>query len=142
MSTSNNVVKYRDAKWVTLLEDLKPISAPASAQAQPIPMDMNGDLKIDLLGMTPSTVFSGEFKVWQNAWNASQPTSMFNLYVACPLMYIACSIQTAFFHSRIDADFDGTQCRLANPHSNAAVDLNGDCLAGVIRLCRMIFTCQ
>ena len=26
--------------------------------------------------------------------------------------------------------FSGSQCTLANPHSNAAIDLNGDCLAG------------
>lgn len=29
-----------------------------------------------------------------------------------------------------DAPFSGHQCRIANPHSNAAVDLNGDCVAG------------
>lgn len=30
----------------------------------------------------------------------------------------------------------GAQCKLANPHSNAAVDLNGDCLAGMFLLSR------
>ena len=35
-----------------------------------------------------------------------------------------------FFNHRIDPKFNGAQCTLANPHSNAAVDLNGDCLAG------------
>jgi hypothetical protein len=32
--------------------------------------------------------------------------------------------------SRIDAPLPNAQCRLSNPHSNAVVDLNGDCLAG------------
>jgi integrin alpha FG-GAP repeat containing protein 1 len=30
----------------------------------------------------------------------------------------------------IDAPFSEPQCRIANPHSNAAVDLNGDCISG------------
>ena len=47
-----------------------PIDAPASISAQPIPMDINGDLKIDLFGVTPSS--PSTFKVWQNVWNASQ----------------------------------------------------------------------
>jgi hypothetical protein len=29
-----------------------------------------------------------------------------------------------------DAPFNGKHCTLANPHSNAVVDLDGDCLAG------------
>lgn len=47
-----------------------PLSAPASSMAQPIPMDLNGDLKIDLLGAVPST--TSTFKAWQNVWNASE----------------------------------------------------------------------
>lgn len=80
-----SLVKPSLTDWPAELES---ISAPASAQAQPIPMDMSGDLKIDLFGTIPSASRDGEFKVWQNVWNASQPTSMFNLYVACLLMYI------------------------------------------------------
>lgn len=33
---------------------------------------------------------------------------------------------------RVTPQFKGAQCTLSNPHSNAAVDLNGDCLAGVL----------
>lgn len=33
---------------------------------------------------------------------------------------------------RVDPNFQGSQCRLASPHSNAVVDLNGDCLAGTL----------
>lgn len=36
-----------------------------------------------------------------------------------------------FFYPRTDPKFNGAQCKLSNPHSNAAVDLNGDCLAGM-----------
>lgn len=32
---------------------------------------------------------------------------------------------------RQSSHFNGSQCKIANPHSNAVVDLNGDCLAGV-----------
>jgi integrin alpha FG-GAP repeat containing protein 1 len=56
-----------------------PLSVPPSSLSQPIPIDTNGDMKIDLLGI-PSRESS--FKVWQNVWNASQPHSpLFDLYV-------------------------------------------------------------
>ena len=32
---------------------------------------------------------------------------------------------------RQDAPFEGRQCNLVNPHSNAVLDLDGDCLAGI-----------
>ncbi|TFY59525.1 hypothetical protein EVJ58_g5711 [Rhodofomes roseus] len=83
--------------------------------AQPIPMDMNGDLKIDLFGVSPGGSSSSPFKVWDNAWNASQKNSpIFNL---------------------VDPKFNGAQCTLSNPHSNAAIDLNGDCLADIFLVC-------
>ncbi|KAI0737904.1 integrin alpha N-terminal domain-containing protein [Daedaleopsis nitida] len=91
------------------------IAAPASGSAQPIPMDMNGDLKIDLFGIPSSESSSSPFKVWTNVWNASTPdSSLFSIG---------------------DPKFKGTQCTLANPHSNAAVDLNGDCLADMFLVC-------
>ena len=52
-------------------------------------MDMNGDLKIDLFGTVPGGSPAGEFKIWQNVWNASQPSTIFNLYVEHLSMYIA-----------------------------------------------------
>ena len=36
-----------------------------------------------------------------------------------------------YYDCRVDPNFEGSQCRLASPHSNAVVDLNGDCLAGM-----------
>ncbi|KAJ6523586.1 hypothetical protein B0H19DRAFT_972767 [Mycena capillaripes] len=93
-----------------------PLSIPPSAMPQPMPIDIDGDMKIDLLGMTPSSQGSSSpFQVWQNVWNASQPHS--------PLFNVA------------DPLFKGAQCKLASPHSNAVVDLNGDCLADVFLLC-------
>ena len=37
-------------------------------------MDMNGDLKIDLFGVTSQSSLAS-FKVWQNVWNSSNPHS-------------------------------------------------------------------
>ncbi|KAF8123775.1 hypothetical protein EV363DRAFT_1179119 [Boletus edulis] len=92
-----------------------PISSPSSALPQPIAVDLNGDMKIDLLGMIPSSGLSSPLKAWRNAWNISesQPT-LFDL---------------------VDPPFDGTQCKLASPHSNAIIDLNGDCLADIFLVC-------
>ncbi|KAG6831217.1 hypothetical protein H0H92_012014 [Tricholoma furcatifolium] len=94
-----------------------PLTVPPSTLSQPIPIDANGDLKIDLLGVTPSSQGNSKapFQLWQNVWNASQPNS--------PLFEVV----TPAFH--------GPQCTLANPHSNAVVDLNGDCLADVFLVC-------
>lgn len=37
--------------------------------------------------------------------------------------------------NRGDADFDDNPCQISNPHSNAVVDLNGDCLADLFLVC-------
>ncbi|KAI0831660.1 integrin alpha N-terminal domain-containing protein [Trametes gibbosa] len=95
--------------------DMTPIPAPPSVSAQPIPVDVNGDLKIDLFGITSPASSSSPFKVWKNVWNAS-------------------STQPDIF-STVDPKFSGAQCTLSNPHSNAAVDLNGDCLADIFLVC-------
>jgi integrin alpha FG-GAP repeat containing protein 1 len=41
----------------------------------------------------------------------------------------------------MDPPFHGKQCKLANPHSNAVVDLNGDCLAGKKEFILLNSTC-
>ncbi|KAI0713583.1 integrin alpha N-terminal domain-containing protein [Earliella scabrosa] len=95
--------------------DMNRISSPTSGLAQPIPMDMNGDLKIDLFGIPSPQDSSSPFKIWQNVWNNSNPHSdVFSI---------------------TNPKFDGSHCTLANPHSNAAVDLNGDCLADMFLIC-------
>ncbi|KAF8061672.1 hypothetical protein FPV67DRAFT_1673289 [Lyophyllum atratum] len=94
-----------------------PITVPPSTHSQPIPIDADGDMKIDLLGITPSSKSDSKapLQLWQNVWNASRPNS--------PLFDI------------ITPKFHGPQCTLADPHSNAVVDLNGDCLADVFLMC-------
>ncbi|KAJ3892409.1 hypothetical protein GG344DRAFT_87791 [Lentinula edodes] len=93
-----------------------PFYVESSSQSQPIPLDLNGDMKIDLLGMTASSQHNSEtFQTWKNVWNASQPHS--------PLFEVA------------DSPFHGSQCIISNPHSNAVVDLDGDCLADVFLVC-------
>ncbi|TBU24831.1 integrin alpha N-terminal domain-containing protein [Dichomitus squalens] len=95
---------------------LPSVSAPSSVLAQPIPADISGDLKIDLFGITSPPSPSSPFKVWQNVWNRTDPqSSIFNV---------------------VTPQFPGSQCTLANPHSNAAVDLNGDCLADLFLVCQ------
>ncbi|KAJ3570120.1 hypothetical protein NP233_g4613 [Leucocoprinus birnbaumii] len=90
-----------------------PVKIQSSTAAQPIPLDVDGDMKIDLLGLTSSG--QSQIQVWQNVWNSSMPGS--------PLFELQ------------DSHFQGSQCRIANPHSNAVVDLNGDCLADVFLVC-------
>ncbi|KAH9170778.1 hypothetical protein EDB89DRAFT_2071520 [Lactarius sanguifluus] len=86
---------------------MNPIELPPSSLAQPIPFDSDGQMRIDLLGLQPG--FS-QLRMWKNVWNASDPSG--------PLYEVT------------EAPFSGSQCRISNPHSNAAVDLNGDCVAG------------
>ncbi|KAE9384582.1 hypothetical protein BT96DRAFT_1026852 [Gymnopus androsaceus JB14] len=94
-----------------------PFSLTSSSLSQPIPLDLNGDMKIDLLGMTPSSQHSSTapFQMWKNVWNASQAYS--------PLFEV------------MNSPFHGSQCTLSNPHSNAVIDLDGDCLADVFLVC-------
>lgn len=57
----------------------------SSTLPQPIPLDLNGDMKIDLLGITPDSerhTPSAPFQAWKNVWNASQEKSpLFEMYV-------------------------------------------------------------
>ncbi|KLO15303.1 hypothetical protein SCHPADRAFT_914476 [Schizopora paradoxa] len=87
-------------------------TVPSSNGAQPIPLDANGDLKIDLLGITLNT---GILSIWRNAYNESDEATRTFL------------VQ--------DAPFKGQHCTISNPHSNAVVDFDGDCLADVFLMC-------
>ncbi|KAF9045767.1 hypothetical protein BDZ89DRAFT_1058727 [Hymenopellis radicata] len=84
--------------------DTNPIAIQSSTLAQPIPIDLDGDMKIDLLGVPADS--TEKLQAWQNVWNTSSKGG-------------------ALF-SIIDPSFDGQHCTLANPHSNAVVDLDGD----------------
>ncbi|KZV83486.1 hypothetical protein EXIGLDRAFT_683764 [Exidia glandulosa HHB12029] len=91
------------------------IDVPSSTLVQPIPVDANGDMRIDLLGMFPDAGGSS-LKLWQNSWNSSlgRAQSLFKI---------------------TDPKLVGASCHIANPHSNAVVDLNGDCLADLFLVC-------
>ncbi|EIW85541.1 hypothetical protein CONPUDRAFT_118448 [Coniophora puteana RWD-64-598 SS2] len=91
------------------------LSISSSTDSQPIPADIDGDLKIDLLGVPYSQWSTSSLTMWQNVWNASQSNpTLFNL---------------------ADPKFNGTPCTPANPHSNAVIDFDGDCLADLFLLC-------
>ncbi|KAH7928183.1 integrin alpha N-terminal domain-containing protein [Leucogyrophana mollusca] len=86
------------------------ISIPSSTLSEPITVDINGDMKIDLLGApSPRSSPTSTLQVWKNAWNSTQ---------SAPVLF-----------ELVNPPFNGVQCTLANPHSNAVIDLNGDCLA-------------
>ncbi|KAI5117253.1 hypothetical protein M0805_006416 [Coniferiporia weirii] len=89
-----------------------PISIPSSNVAQTIPVDANGDLKIDLLGVTPD---SSSLSLWKNIYNQTMSNS--------PVFSIT------------DAPFNGPTCVISSPHSNAVADFDGDCLADVFLVC-------
>ncbi|KAJ8522676.1 hypothetical protein ONZ45_g812 [Pleurotus djamor] len=93
-----------------------PLAVPSSTLSQPIVVDVNGDMKMDLLGVTPSSRgSSNSLRVWQNTWNSSSPN---------PRLFDV-----------VEPKLKGTQCTISHPHSNAVVDLNGDCLADIFLVC-------
>ncbi|CAK5279256.1 unnamed protein product [Mycena citricolor] len=116
-STSNRLdLSVYPALPGAVFDTSNPLSVPASSSPQPIPIDVDGDMKIDMLGMTQDSEGSSSLlQVWRNVWNETDPHShLFN--VGEPL-------------------FHGEQCKIANPHSNAVIDFDGDCLADLFILC-------
>lgn len=92
-----------------------PLSLPPSSASQPIPFDSTGNLRIDLLGISPSFDDQASFSTWKNVWNASQ--------------------QNSAVYELTRTTLDGLQCKPSNPHSHAVVDLDGDCLADIVLIC-------
>ncbi|GAK62023.1 t-cell immunomodulatory protein [Moesziomyces antarcticus] len=101
-----------------------PLSSPSSTLAQPISIDASGDMQMDLLGIpfsdTPAAGRNAsDLKIWRNLLvDLSNSTEAFDIADA-PLL---------------NADA-APACKLANPHSSAFVDLNGDCLADLFLVC-------
>lgn len=62
------------------------IKIPSSTQSEPIAIDVDGDLKIDLLGQS-SAKGRGSFQIWQNVWNASDSHSP--LFKMCVMLMIS-----------------------------------------------------
>ncbi|CDU23256.1 uncharacterized protein SPSC_01885 [Sporisorium scitamineum] len=102
-----------------------PLSVPSSTLAQPVTIDASGDMQMDLLGIPLSDAAApakdaSELKIWRNllVGSSNNTTAAFDI-VDAPLL-------------------DATKapaCQLANPHSSAFVDLNGDCLADLFLVC-------
>ncbi|KAI7897751.1 uncharacterized protein BX663DRAFT_481196 [Cokeromyces recurvatus] len=94
------------------------IKLPSAYNALPIVLDVNGDMKTDILGYAENT---NKLSVWINEAStmSNDTTSLYNLTSASP-----------FFDEKVT-----DKCVWANPHSNAFVDLNGDCLADLIFVC-------
>ncbi|SOV01428.1 uncharacterized protein UDID_01003 [Ustilago sp. UG-2017a] len=104
--------------------DSIPLTVPPSILAQPITIDASGDMQMDLLGIpftdNPSTPKdASDLKVWRN-------------------LLVGSANNTAAFDIADPPLIDATQapaCKLADPHSSAFVDLNGDCLADLFLVC-------
>ncbi|CAO3580274.1 unnamed protein product [Absidia cylindrospora] len=95
------------------------LNIPSARTTLPMVLDLNGDMQLDLLGYSWDT---NEFSSWINTAQSNftnQTTSIYNLTSA-----------SSFFDSTYSS-----QCRWASPHSNAFLDLNGDCLADVVMIC-------
>ncbi|KZS98847.1 hypothetical protein SISNIDRAFT_403326 [Sistotremastrum niveocremeum HHB9708] len=91
------------------------ITPPPATLAQPIPLDSGGNMLVDLLGVPYEA--SSTLKLWKNQINGSTvPAELFEL-VDAPLS-------------------GGIPCIPDNPHSNALVDLDGDCIADLFLLCQ------
>lgn len=91
------------------------IEVPSSTSAQPFLIDSNGDMKIDLLGA--SSLSDQPIALWKNVWNETNESSeIFRL--TDPLFQ------------------GGVPCSVSSPHSNAFVDLDGDCLADIFLMCQ------
>ncbi|KAI9248624.1 hypothetical protein BY458DRAFT_536598 [Sporodiniella umbellata] len=84
------------------------IKLPPAQGALPIVLDINGDMKTDILGYSKET---NKLSAWINTGNT---TSLFDVS----------SAENLFDKQSY------SQCTWATPHSNAFIDLNGDCLAG------------
>jgi integrin alpha FG-GAP repeat containing protein 1 len=104
--------------------DAAPISIPPSAVSQPIPLDYNGNMRLDMIGNVPSqqsipSSQDGALVIWKNVWDSTGDQILFDtIPFAAPNMTSA------------------PKCTLPNPHSSAIVDFNGDCLADLFLTCK------
>ncbi|KAI7881702.1 hypothetical protein K492DRAFT_236516 [Lichtheimia hyalospora FSU 10163] len=98
------------------------ITLPSAKSAHPMVVDLNGDMKLDLLGYSAD----GEsgLNMWINNADPSTPanasSSMFNVSSASGMFDAALT----------------NQCTWAHPHSNAMVDLDGDCMGDLVFVCQ------
>ncbi|CAG8573509.1 7226_t:CDS:10 [Diversispora eburnea] len=90
---------------------------PESTVQQPIPLDYYGTMKVDLLGHSFDN--SSYISVWKNIFNETNST----LFEVVPMSTNTTDTTTI------------PNCTLADPHSNAFIDFNGDCLADLFLTC-------
>lgn len=106
--------------------DPVPRSVPPSALAQPMLLDATADMQMDLLGFPAG---EGEMKMWENILETSSSSSETTTNA---------STAPAFKLSPPPLRSDDSRhspCELADPHSSAYVDLNGDCMADLFLVC-------
>ncbi|GAA98182.1 uncharacterized protein L969DRAFT_93210 [Mixia osmundae IAM 14324] len=90
---------------------------PSSGLAQPIPIDASGNMTVDLLGSIAAD--ASKPQLWSNTRFSGDNSSLFE-------------IKSGPFDQ---ATLDSFDCQFPNPHSNALIDLNGDCLADLFLTC-------
>ncbi|PKK80668.1 hypothetical protein RhiirC2_649600 [Rhizophagus irregularis] len=88
---------------------------PATYQ-QPIPFDFDGDMKIDLIGHSFDN--NTKLSIWRNIYNETTQ----ELFEVVPLPILP--------------DSNVPPCTLSDPHSNAFIDLNGDCKSDLFLTCQ------
>ncbi|KAG0188719.1 hypothetical protein DFQ28_004447 [Apophysomyces sp. BC1034] len=98
-------------------------SLPSARRALPMVLDISGDMKPDILGYAWDNKDPAELSMWINMADHStqNQTSIYNLTSASHL----------FEKTYTD------ECVWAHPHSNAFLDLDGDCLADLVFVCEV-----
>ncbi|PWN35926.1 uncharacterized protein FA14DRAFT_160886 [Meira miltonrushii] len=123
MMKGDNADQLEMAVWLGTQEGSvapSPVLLNASTSAQPITLDVTGNMRGDLLGHLPTS--SDKLSIWRNALKPDNSTEGF-------------VVEDAPLYNADGASKSTTTCHLANPHSSAFIDLNGDCLADLFLVC-------
>ncbi|KAG9301641.1 hypothetical protein G9A89_016711 [Geosiphon pyriformis] len=95
------------------------LEVPSAMSPQPIPFDYAGNMTTDLLGYVYHNNSDMKLSIWKNLYGPERKTG--NLFEVLSFPFNETTEKT---------------CKWSEPHSNAFVDLNGDCLSD------LFFTCQ
>lgn len=99
------MTRRADGTWIDL---------PPAGRSQPMVLDYSGKMRVDLLGLSPEP--SENVQVWNNTWSSFSNTT----YTTFPMP---------------TSKNGESMCVSPDPHSNAFLDLDGDCLADLFILC-------
>ncbi|CAJ0628087.1 8090_t:CDS:10 [Entrophospora sp. SA101] len=105
----------------------------SSYSQHPITFDFDGDMKTDLLGHYFSSTHDSKLFVWKNVYNESTGT----LFEVKKIPSLIDFIGEVPLSDNMTMPQKG--CRLSEPHSNAFIDLNGDCLSDLFLTCEENF---